>query len=165
MKHTKPFVLALALVAVALTGVRAQADAPLITATGTVVSRDADHIVVQTEKGNLSFDVDKTTTMPAGALAVGARITVWYDSDDKVTDKMDARKIEFAPGETQVTTPPPSTPSAETPVETPMQTPEETPAGTPTDEDQLPRTASPLPLVGTLGVLSLMAGVLLRRRR
>lgn len=161
MKHTKLFVLALALVAVALTGVRAQADAPLITVTGTVVSRDADHIVVQTEKGDLSFDVDKTTEMPAGALAVGARITVWYDSDDKVTDKMDARKIEFAPGETQVTTPPPSTPSAETPVETR----EETPAGTPTDEEQLPRTASPLPLVGTLGALSLMAGVLLRRRR
>ena len=161
MKHTKLFVLALALVAVTLTGVRAQADAPLITATGTVVSRDADHIVVQTEKGNLSFDVDKSTTMPAGALAVGARITVWYDSDDKVTDKMDARKIEFAAAETQVTTPPPSTPSAETP----METPEETPAVTPTDEEQLPRTASPLPLIGTLGALSLMAGVLLRRRR
>ena len=161
MKHTKLFVLALALVAVTLTGVRAQADAPLITATGTVVSRDADHIVVQTEKGNLSFDVDKSTTMPAGALAVGARITVWYDSDDKVTDKMDARKIEFAAVETQVTTPPPSTPSAETP----METPDETPAVTPTDEEQLPRTASPLPLIGTLGALSLMAGVLLRRRR
>jgi hypothetical protein len=157
MKNIKLLTLSLALAAVALTGVQAHAAAPLITISGTVLSRDADHIVVQTEKGNLSFDVDTETQMPAGALEVGSRITIWYDSDDKTTDKMDARKIEFMPAETQAATPPASTPAEEPSTETAVETR--------TEEQQLPSTASPLPLVGSLGTLSLMAGALLLRRR
>ena len=86
----------LALGVVALSGLPVSADAPLVTITGTVVSNSDGVLVLSTDNGNLMFDLDKDTVMPAN-IAVGSRITIWYDSDDKTTDKMDARKIEMAP--------------------------------------------------------------------
>src|SRR5687767_9883427 len=94
--------LTLALGVVASTGLPAQADAPLVTVTGTVVSIVDEVLVVSTDRGNLTFDLDKNTEMPAN-IAVGNRITVSYDSDDKPEDKMDARKIVMAPASTAVT--------------------------------------------------------------
>src|SRR5688500_12108087 len=87
--------LTLALGVVASTGLPTQADAPLVTISGTVVSMTDEVLVVNTDRGNLRFDLDKSTEMPAN-IAVGSRITVWYDSDDNPADKMDARRIVMA---------------------------------------------------------------------
>ena len=140
--------LTLALGAITLTGLPASADAPLVTITGTVVSNTDGVLTLSTDKGNLRFDLDKDTVMPAN-VAVGNRITVWYDSDDKVTDKMDARKIEMAPVD-NMTTP------------TPQANPEPV---TTQESNELPTTASPFPLVASLGVLALAGAFLLRKRQ
>ena len=152
--------LTLALGVVASTGLPAQADAPLVTITGTVVSIVDEVLVLKTDKGNLTFDLDKNTEMPAN-IAVGNRITVSYDSDDKVTDKMDARQIVMAPEPSAVT---PTTPAPATPTPTPSA-PEAMPQQTaPGYQEELPATASPLPLVGGLGLLTLAGSFLLRKR-
>jgi LPXTG-motif cell wall-anchored protein len=148
--------LTLALGAVALTHVPAPADAPLVTITGTVVSIEGDVLTLSTDKGNLRFDLDKDTEKPAN-LAVGNRITVSYDSDDKVTDKMDARRIVMAPA---ASTPTPTPVTQTTPSE-PAQT--MSPAE-PQTHTELPQTASPLPLVAGLGILALAGALLLRKR-
>jgi len=67
--------LTLALGVVVSTGIPAQADAPLVNITGTVVSIVDEVLVVSTDRGNLTFDLDKSTEMPAN-IAVGNRITV-----------------------------------------------------------------------------------------
>ena len=135
----------------------ATADAPLVTITGTVVSNTDGVLTLSTDKGNLRFDLDKDTVMPAN-IAVGNRITVWYDSDDKTTDKMDARKIEMAPAT--------ATPSTTTPTPVTQTTPSTpAPEQTQPESTELPRTASPFPLVACLGVLALAGAFLLRSRR
>jgi len=144
--------LALGLAVLALPNLPAQADAPLVSITGTVVSVDGDVLVVSTDRGNLTFDMDKDTVRPA-SIAVGSRITVSYDSDDKTTDKMDARRIVMAPA---ASTPAPTT--------TTTPTPEPTPTAT-EDQRELPRTASPLPLVAVLGFVALTGGLMIRRPR
>ena len=147
----KLLLLSLALVVAGLTVAPARADAPLISITGTVVSRDGDVLTVRTDKGDLRFDIDKDTEMPAD-LPVGSQILVWYDSDDKPEDKMDARRIEMAPApDVKAATPPPATPYTPT-----TQTQSYT--QTETSHEELPRTASPLPLVGGTGLLTLLGG-------
>ena len=163
MKKILSSLFALALVAIASTTQPAKADAPLVTITGTVVSVDGDVLVLSTDKGNLTFDLDKDTVRPA-TLPVGSRITISYDSDDKVTDKMDARQIVMAPAVSSIT-PPPTTPAPEP---TRVQSePTPTPTTTPVNEEstELPATASPLPLVGVLGLLALAGGLMLRKPR
>jgi hypothetical protein len=150
--------LTLALGVVASTGLPAQADAPLVTVTGTVVSLVDEVLVVSTDRGNLTFDLDKSTEMPAN-IAVGNRITVSYDSDDDPADKMDARKIVMAPAPSAVT---PVTPVSPTP--TPAPQPETSAPAYDEEPAELPATASPLPLVGGMGLLALAGSLLLRRR-
>jgi LPXTG-motif cell wall-anchored protein len=158
---SKLWVLSLALAAAAWTGVPAHADAPLVTIDGTVVSRDGDHLVVNTAKGNLTFDIDKTTEMTGVTLTPGSKITLWYDSDDKPEDRMDVRKIAMTPAvaaPAPVTTP---SPTVSTPAPEPV-----TQTTTTTDtNDELPSTASPLPLFAVAGLLSLVAGAFALRRR
>ena len=159
MKKVLLNLVALALVAIASTHQPAKADAPLVTITGTVVSVDGDVLVLSTDKGNLTFDMDKDTVRPAN-IAVGNRITVSYDSDDKTTDKMDARQIVMAPEVSSIT----PTPTTTTPEPTRVQA---EPTTTPVDEEprELPATASPLPMVGVLGLLALAGGLMLRKPR
>ena len=155
----------LALGAVAWTGLPASADAPLVTISGTIVSIEGDVLTLATDRGNLRFDLDKNTEKPAN-LAVGNKITVWYDSDDKMTDKMDARKIAMTPAPIPApaaTTPAPTTQPAPTPVETPAPAVQQEETSTSTSTE-LPTTASPLPLVFGAGVLALAAALLLRKR-
>jgi hypothetical protein len=149
------YALALALALVASAGLPATADAPLVSITGTVVSNMDGVLVLATDKGNLRFDLDKDTVMPA-QIPVGSRITVDYDSDDKVTDKMDARRIVMSP-EPSAVTPAPT-------VSTPEPTPQETATTYQEEPGELPATASPLPLMAGIGMLTLAAGLLLRRR-
>ena len=149
---SKLFAFTFALAMVGLTNLPAAADAPLVSATGTVVSvTDEVLVLATTDKGNLTFDLDKSTEMPAG-IVVGNRITVSYDSDDKTTDKMDARQIVMSPAaSTGVTTSP-----------APSAAPQESQAYQ--EEQELPATASPLPLMAAAGLLSLAGGILLRKR-
>lgn len=147
--------LALALAMVAWTGLPVAADAPLVNVTGTVVSMTDEVLVLATDQGNLTFDLDKSTEMPAG-IVVGNRITVSYDSDDKPEDKMDARRI--------VMTPAPSSAAPATPTPTPETTTQESAPAYQDEEMELPATASPLPLMGVAGLLALAGGLLLRRR-
>jgi hypothetical protein len=151
--------LTLALAAVALTAVPAPADAPLVSITGTVVSIEDEVLVLSTDRGNLTFDLDKNTEMPAN-IAVGNRITVSYDSDDKPTDKMDARRIVMAP----VASPGVSTTPAPQTTAQPQAQPQESTPTYAEESSELPATASPLPLVGGAGILALMGAFLLRRR-
>src|SRR5687767_8558327 len=116
--------LTLALGVVAMTGSPALADAPLVTITGTVVSNTDGVLVLATDRGNLRFDLDKDTEMPAN-IAVGSRITVSYDSDDNPADKMDARKIVMSP-EPSAAAPATPAPATPTPTPTPEATPQET---------------------------------------
>jgi hypothetical protein len=167
VSRSKLLVLSLALAAAAWTGI-AQADAPLVSTTGTVISRDGDVLVVRTDKGNLTFDLDKSTEMPTD-IPVNSRITVWYDSDDKPEDRMDARRVVIEPAVAQQTTPPPTTttpPPTQTDIST-SQTQVETQTQTTdydTSDDELPSTAGPLPLLAGLGILSLLGSVVLKNR-
>ena len=147
------FALTLALAVVSMTGLPAAADAPLVSITGTVVSVNGDVLVLATDRGNLTFDMDKDTIRPAN-IAVGSRITVSYDSDDKTTDKMDARQIVMSPAT-------PMSPNVTTSPTTPEATPQET---TQEEQRELPATASPLPLIAVLGLLSLAGGLMLRKQ-
>jgi hypothetical protein len=151
------FALALALVMASAASLPASADAPLVSISGTVVSNMDGVLVLATEKGNLRFDLDKDTIMPA-QIPVGSRITVDYDSDDKVTDKMDARRIVMSPEPSAVTPAPTATAS------TPEATPQETATTYQEEQRELPATASPLPLLAGIGLLSLAGGMLLRKR-
>jgi hypothetical protein len=154
-------VVSLALAVVASVNTPVRADAPLVSIDGTVVSRDGDVLVVRTDKGNLTFDIDKNTDMPAN-IPVNSRITIWYDSDDKPEDKMDARRIALLPAEAtptpQVTTPPAPAPVTQTPP--PATEPEVN------TNDQMPATASPvpMPLLGGFGALMLIGGAILLNR-
>ena len=147
--------LALALAMVAWTGQPVAADAPLVNITGTVVSMDDGVLVLATDRGNLTFDLDKSTEMPSN-IVVGNRITVSYDSDDKVEDKMDARKIVMAPISSSV--------SPTTPAPTAQVTTQESGTAYQDEQTELPATASPLPLMAGAGLLALVGSFLLRKR-
>ena len=153
--------LSLALGALVTSGALAQ-DKPQTSVTGTIVKLTSDDLVLQTDQGQLRFDMDKKTEKPA-SLAVGNKITVWYDSDDASKHEMDARKIEMF---TEAAPPPAPTtqtpPAQETPPAQTSTPPQEEPQ--PSQQTPLPKTASPLPLMGAVGLLSLLgSGLLLRQ--
>jgi LPXTG-motif cell wall-anchored protein len=150
-----------ALAAAGLSVVPAHADAPLVSATGTVVSIEGDVLVLKTDTGNLTFDLDKTTEKPSAGIAVNNRITVWYDSDDKVEDRMDARRIEMAPA----MTPPAARSEEETKTKTETRGEFTYDAEEPAKPAELPQTATPLALVAGAGALALAGGVFARRKR
>jgi hypothetical protein len=131
------------------------ADAPLISVTGTIVSLDDEVLVVRTATGDLTFDLDKTTERPA-SLPLNSRITIWYDSDDKPEDQMDARRIVMAPA--------PAVPPAPAPAPAPEVRSEPV---TPIEDEPeaLPQTATALPLLGAAAFLSLAGGTLLKKLR
>jgi hypothetical protein len=156
-------VLSLALVGLAATGALAATDKPQSSVTGTIVKMTSDDLFLQTDQGQLKFDFNKQTIKPDG-MAVGNKVTIWYDSDDTGKHELDARTIQTytepaPPPTSQVTTPPPA------PVETPPAQTTTPPQETQTTQEQpLPKTASPLPLVGAVGLLSLLgSGLLLRQ--
>lgn len=144
----------------------AAADAELVSITGTVISATDQVMVLKTATGELTFDIDKDTERP-GSLPVNSRVTVWYDSDDKPEDKMDARRITMAPAA--------PAPAPVTPAPAPSTTSYTTPPATTTtttiksddtdyDKEELPQTAGPLPLILGAGLLALGGGALLKKR-
>lgn len=157
-------VLSLALGALVTSGALAQTDKPQTSVTGTIVKLTSDDMVLQTDQGELRFDMDKKTEKPA-ALAIGNKITVWYDSDDNPKHELDARKIEMF---TEAA--PPPAPAAQTPPPAQESTPPPQTSTPPQEEQQatqetpLPKTASPLPLMGAVGLLSILGGGLLLKQ-
>jgi hypothetical protein len=129
-------------------------DGPHLTATGKVVSTGNTSLVIEADDHgrSISFTVGTTTVTPP-ALTAGSRVTVYYHSlgtTGQMADKVVL--LDGAQGPAPALTSSPSTAS-----------PPEDAAGT-----ELPRTASPLPFVGLLGLVALLGSVFmlaLERRR
>jgi len=147
------------------------------TASGKVVSSTPEQLVVQTDAGSqLTFNVDSQSTVPAG-LNAGSRVTVTYHDMGGGTlhaARVDASTGGGEPMNTQETTPPKPTtmaPAYTPPAATttsPATSAAQEPARAPTtgaSTSTMPATASPLPLVGLLGLLSLGAGLGVRALR
>src|SRR5215471_13067666 len=120
-------VLSLALVALATHGAFAQTNKPQSSVTGTIVKMTSDDLFLQTDQGQLKFDFNKQTVKPDG-MAVGNKVTIWYDSDDTGKHEMDARTIQMyteptpAPAPTTQAAPPPAPePVAQPQTSTPPQ--------------------------------------------
>ncbi len=161
----------LTLVMVNATGAQSEKEVMM---TGTVVRADGDKWIIKTAQGEQTFKFKSGVTPPAG-LAPGAQVTMWVDEDD-VDDNPPGEEVEketytvfrmtvapAAPPPTTTpepatpTTPPPSEPAPTTP---PPSTPEPAPVS-----DELPATASPLALIGILGLVALASGYGIRRLR
>jgi len=104
---------------------------PTSTLNGTVVAVSASELVIETPSGRQRFIVDSNSTLPAN-LAAGTRVSVEYH-------RLEGDRRHVA----RVTTAAPAPPRADAP---PML-----------DDPMLPRTASPLLIVGALGLASLLA--------
>jgi hypothetical protein len=143
-------------------------DGPGLTATGKVVSTGNASLVVETdEQGHsIPFMVGTTTVMPP-ALAAGRRVTVHYHplgTTGQIADKvvlLEAGPVSARPlgdGTNGGQSPAPALTSSPSPAG-----PLEDAAGT-----ELPRTASPLPFVGLLGLVAILGSAFLlalERRR
>ena len=119
---------------------------PDLTATGRVVSTGNASLVLRTDDHGqlIPFVVGTTTEMPSG-LPVGTRVTVHYHpigTTNQMADRVVLVQTNLASAQA------PATPSPGAPEE---------PAGT-----RLPRTASPLPFVGLLGLAALAGSILVR---
>jgi len=157
-------VLSLALVALATHGAFAQTNKPQSSVTGTIVKMTSDDLVLQTDQGQLKFDFNKQTVKPDN-MAVGNKVTISYDSDDTGKHELDARTIQMytepTPAPTTQAQPEASPPPESTPPPQTSTPPQETQTK---QEQPLPKTASPLPLMGAVGLLSLLgSGLLLRQ--
>src|SRR5262249_2960071 len=126
-------VLSLALVGLATTGALAQTDKPQLSMTGTIVKLTSDDIVLQTDHGQQRFDFKKDIEKPT-TLAVGNKVTIWYDADDNPKGEINANKIEMftepAP------TPAPTAQAAPPPAQEPPPTETQPQTSTPSQETQ-----------------------------
>jgi len=165
MKASKLLLLSVAALALAV-AVFAQTS---LTVTGTVVSSSPTQVVIKTDDGRqMTFNVDAQSTVPAG-LAAGKPVTVSYHDMGGGTLHAATVTVSSA-GTPSTTTNPPATtndtyanttrttaPAAQEPMES---------AGAKTRTTRrMPSTASPLPLIGLAGLLSLTAGLGLRAVR
>ena len=149
------------------TPVQVPPGTPTSTVTGTVVSSSDSELVLDTTGGRQRFVVDANSTLPA-KLDAGTRVSVEFH-------RLDGDRMHVA----RVTTAPPST----SPRSGAAATADKTPAAssdTPSDryaradkaerdaardrapDATLPHTASPLPLVGLVGLASLAGSAALR---
>jgi len=148
--------LALTLVGPVVAQVPQVVDGPDLVATGTVISIGNASMAIQTQDHGhaISFIVGTTTVMPT-LVAVGSRVRVAYHAIG-ATGQM-ADRVTLIEG-------PPAASSAASEF-TGASGVQPAPAtanqpGTPSPE--LPATASPLPLIGFVGLMALLAGVTLR---
>jgi len=107
--------------------------------TGTIVSMNDDQLVVRTAMGEETYRM--STSVDRSGMAVGNQVTVWYDAPTSAGERPMVTRI--VAGNASPTTPRTTT------------------TGTNTDDDQLPATASLLPLLGLLGLLALVGSVAL----
>jgi hypothetical protein len=129
------------------TPVQVPPGTPTSTVTGTVVSSSDGELVLDTTGGRQRFVVDANSTLPA-KLEAGARVSVEFH-------RLEGDRMHVA----RVTTAPTST----TPRAGAAPIVEKTPAARERAADAtLPHTASPLPLVGLVGLASLAGSAALR---
>jgi cell division septation protein DedD len=162
----------LTLVMVNATGAQSEKEVMM---TGTVVRADGDKWIINTAQGEQTFKF-KSGVMPPAGLAPGAQVTMWVDEDD-ADDNPPGEEVEketytvFRMSITPAATPPPATtpepaapatppPSTSAPTTPPPTTPDPAPVS-----EELPATASPLALIGILGLVALASGIGLRARR
>jgi hypothetical protein len=149
-RHLLPGLAALASLALAGsllaqgTPVEVPPGTPTSTLDGTVVAVSASALVIETPSGRQRFIVDANSTLPAN-LAAGTRVSVEYH-------RLEGERRHVA----RVTVAAPTTPRAEAPPPSAAST---SPGRLARDLDDptLPRTASPLLIVGALGLASLVA--------
>ena len=119
---------------------------PTSTLTGTVAASSSRELVVETASGRQRFVVDANSTLPKD-LAAGTRVSVEYH-------RLEGGRLHAA----RVTATPEAAPRTDAPP--PSQVPTGTSAATRAqelDDPTLPHTASPLLIVGALGLASLIA--------
>jgi MYXO-CTERM domain-containing protein len=132
--------LAVAGTAAAQTPLTVPPGTPLNTVTGTVVSSSGTEIVVDTSAGRQRYVVDSNSTVPAG-LAAGTRVTVNFHRLEG--DVLHVATVTTSPRSERMD---PGAPAA-------------------TRDADMPATASPVPAIGLLGLLSLGGAALLRASR
>ncbi|HET9481675.1 MAG TPA: hypothetical protein VFP98_07965 [Candidatus Polarisedimenticolia bacterium] len=126
--------------------VRAQSSSDPAYVSGTITSSDSTRLVIRTDDGDMvTLTLDSQSVLPA-ALTPGARIDVKYitASDGAL------RAVEVRPVGAQPSGPESYSASA-------------TASGETTGTEALPQTASPLALIGLVGLASLITGAGLRR--
>jgi len=129
------------------------------TVTGTVVSSTPSQVVVKADDGReLTFAVDAQSVVPAG-LAANNAVTVTYH--DMGGGTLHAARVTSSAADTMPNTTAPSTTEPSTTTTTGTTT---TAAPAPKPH-RMPATASPLPLIGLAGLMSLTAGLGLRAVR
>lgn len=137
---------------------------PDLTATGRIVSTGNASLVLQTDDHGhmIPFTVGTTTEMPPG-VAPGSRVTVHYHpvgTDRQVADRvvlLEEPRVASAALSPQAPAPSAQA-AAQAPAPASSPSAPEKPAG-----EELPRTASPIPLVGLAGLGAFLGSALLRR--
>ena len=100
--------------------------------TGTIVSMNDDQVVIKTAMGEETYRF--STGVDRTGMMVGNQVTVWYDAPTAVGERPMVTRIAL--GDVSPTTP-----------------------RTASTDDELPATASLLPLLGLLGLLALVGSV------
>lgn len=123
-----------------------------MTVAGTVVSTDNDMLTIKTDTGEtMTFSLDKSKLDPARlSLGAGKRVQVTHTMGTTGTNQMVATNITLlddTSNQNQTGTP---------------STTDNTYAQDNTANDNLPGTASPLPIFGLLGLLALAGSLVLR---
>jgi hypothetical protein len=158
----------LTLVMVNATGAQSEKEVMM---TGTFVRDDGDKMIIRTSQGEQTFKMQSGANRPAD-LTPGAQVTMWVDEDD-ADDNPPGEEVEDetytvfrmtvvpAAAPPPATTPEPAAPVTPPPAQAPPPTtPEPAPVA-----DELPATASPLALIGILGLVALASGFGIRKLR
>jgi len=147
-------------------------NGPDLVATGTVISVGNSSMAIRTQDHGhaISFVVSTTTMMPA-SVTVGSRVRIGYHAVGTTGQIADTvTLLEGPPVATSAAAPFPGASGVQpaAPAQPPT-TPEAAPAPRAQDSQQpgtrvaaLPATASPLPSIGLLGLVALLASVSLR---
>jgi len=133
---------------------------PDLVATGRVVSTGNASLVLKTDDHGhtIPFMIATTTELPAG-LTAGSRVT--FHSSAIGTDQQVAdRVVLLAPAAPTALASTRSGAQAPAPTQAPTEAP--SPGVSNQPDMELPRTASPIPLVGLLGLAAFLASAFLR---
>jgi len=133
---------------------------PDLVATGRVVSTGNASLVLKTDDHGhtIPFMIGTTTELPAG-LTAGSRVTVHYSAigtDQQMADRV----VLLAPAAPTALASTRSGAQAPAPTQAPTEAP--SPGVSNQPDMELPRTASPIPLVGLLGLAAFLASAFLR---
>ena len=166
MKKSIPFALGLV---VALLCAAAVAQTTIVMANGKVISTSPSALVIETSTGErLNFVVDAQSTVPAD-IVVGVPVTVDYHRMDDGTLHVSKVALVDTPAgpalvqETETVPPPPAPTTVTEPVPEPAPVADTDPYDE--DEEALPQTASPLPLLALAGFAALGGSRLARWAR